>query len=87
MVIPLKALPTLRWLRWLICTVLFALLLWLQALLKTDLIIADWLYAIEGNSWSLRSAWFTKTLIHEGGRQLRRSFEDQSGHPWSSSSE
>ena len=70
MMFPLKALPASRWLRWLICTGLFALLLWLLTLLKIDLIIADWLYAIEGNSWSLRGAWFTKTLIHEGGRQL-----------------
>jgi membrane-associated PAP2 superfamily phosphatase len=33
-----------------------------------DLWLADRIYALSGNSWSLREAWLTQTMIHEGGR-------------------
>jgi membrane-associated PAP2 superfamily phosphatase len=35
-----------------------------------DLWLADRFYALSGSSWSLREAWFTQVLIHDGGRLL-----------------
>jgi membrane-associated PAP2 superfamily phosphatase len=37
---------------------------------SADLRVADWIYQASGASWSLRDAWLTRTLVHEGGRQL-----------------
>ncbi len=35
-----------------------------------DLHLADLIYRLSGNQWSLRSAWITNDLIHEAGRSL-----------------
>jgi membrane-associated PAP2 superfamily phosphatase len=37
---------------------------------SVDLRLADWIYLKSGASWSLRDAWLTRDLIHEGGRTL-----------------
>ncbi|QSX32074.1 phosphatase PAP2 family protein [Shewanella avicenniae] len=39
--------------------------------LSLDLLLANWLFALEGgNGWSLRHQWFLETVIHSGGRHL-----------------
>lgn len=51
----------------------FIAFLLLAALLEfsgIDLWLADQLYHWSGDGWRWRDAWFTATLIHEGGRQL-----------------
>ena len=35
-----------------------------------DLVIADWLYRLQGGSWQLQDAWITNNLIHDQGRNL-----------------
>lgn len=35
-----------------------------------DLRIADWIYEASGGAWTLRDAWLTRDVVHEGGRQL-----------------
>lgn len=37
---------------------------------SVDLRLADWIYQGSGAAWSLRDAWLTSALIHEGGRTL-----------------
>lgn len=38
--------------------------------LHGDLRLADWLYSIEGDRWTLRDGFITETLIHEAGRDM-----------------
>lgn len=47
---------------------LLALLLLLE-ITRIDLWLADWIFSASGNAWSLRDAWFTRELLHEGGRR------------------
>lgn len=35
-----------------------------------DLLVADWLFALQGHQWQLKHAWITETLLHEYGRTL-----------------
>jgi membrane-associated PAP2 superfamily phosphatase len=42
----------------------------LAELLQLDLMVADWIHRASGNTWSLRDAWLTRGLLHEGGRML-----------------
>ena len=38
--------------------------------LHGDLWLGDKLYALEGQSWSLRHAWFTQNVVHQLGREI-----------------
>lgn len=51
-------------------TALFLLAISLIEVAGIDLLLADWLYALEGNQWQLKNAWITKAVIHEQGRTL-----------------
>ncbi len=48
----------------------FILLALLVELTGIDLLVADYLYAWEGGSWTLKEAWLTSTLIHKVGKHL-----------------
>ena len=39
-------------------------------LTHTDLLLADIVYQYSGGYWRFEDAWFTSTLVHEGGRTL-----------------
>lgn len=45
-------------------------LLWAMAASDFDFRWANWLYALEGHRWALKSAFLTETLVHRGGRSL-----------------
>lgn len=50
----------------LLLSVLLALVQWFA----WDSRSADYLYALEGHSWSLRNHWLLSQVLHEGGKQL-----------------
>ncbi|WP_343225523.1 phosphatase PAP2 family protein [Novilysobacter antarcticus] len=35
-----------------------------------DFLLADLLYAAQGNAWALRDSWITTTLVHEAGKAV-----------------
>ena len=35
-----------------------------------DLMLADWLYQLQGGTWRLQDAWLTSDIIHDQGRSL-----------------
>lgn len=43
---------------------------WVLMLMPGDLWLADRIYALEGSRWSLREAWVTTALLHDGGHDL-----------------
>ena len=47
---------------------LFAILVVLIEWSGFDLIVADWIYILEGNQWRLKTHFITSTLLHESGR-------------------
>lgn len=48
----------------------FISLYWVIEAAHLDLLMADWLYAMEGGSWSLKTNLVTSTILHTGGRKL-----------------
>jgi membrane-associated PAP2 superfamily phosphatase len=48
----------------------FGVLVLLLAVTSADLVLADQIYQASGGSWSLKDAWVTSGLLHEGGRTL-----------------
>lgn len=48
----------------------FLALVLLLDLAAVDLLVADWIYEASGGAWTLRDAWLTSDVVHEGGRQL-----------------
>ncbi len=56
---------------------LYPLIAWLAAIvliqwLHLDLVIADWLYALEGSEWALRDHWLAQGVLHSGAQDLVR---------------
>jgi membrane-associated PAP2 superfamily phosphatase len=41
---------------------------WLINLLKLDLLLAQWMFQLEGNHWALRQHWFFSEVLHQQGR-------------------
>ncbi|MDP5069558.1 MAG: hypothetical protein NWQ45_01545 [Congregibacter sp.] len=37
---------------------------------QVDLLLGDWLYQLEGGAWSLRSNFWTQTVLHDGAKIL-----------------
>lgn len=40
------------------------------SMFNTDFIVADWLYRLQGSTWSLKEAFVTQEIIHRGGKDL-----------------
>lgn len=51
-------------------TLIFLILITTISLFEIDLWLADALFQWQGGQWLFRDAFFTETLIHQGGRQL-----------------
>lgn len=49
---------------------LFLLAISIIAAGNIDLLVGDYLFALEGQQWQLKHAWITETVIHEYGRTL-----------------
>lgn len=54
----------------LIPSVAFLLCNLLLSLSQGDLLLADYLYRLQGGAWTLEDAWLTSDIIHDGGRNL-----------------
>jgi len=48
----------------------FALLAWLFEQRQLDLVVADWLYQLEGGRWALRRSFIFSTILHHDAAQL-----------------
>ena len=53
-------------------TFLFLFTVIIYELYDFDLIVADWLYALEGNQWLLRSHYITKIVLHDRAQDLSK---------------
>lgn len=49
------------------CLVWFPILI-LFEVYQLDLIVADWIYNLEGHTWSLKDSFILENLLHRGGR-------------------